>query len=252
MAMTLVGTALAAGDGTITINNAVTGHTYTAYQIFSGKWNSGTARLSDIQWGNGISTTGQSALETAYSATGAAAVAAAITNSDAGAQAFANYIGEGTNLGTGKTGTLSGTTYTISGLDNGYYMIVDTYTPATGEDDVVYARYMIQKVGNATVNNKADKPTVEKKIVEGSNKVNENTANIGDTVSYEITSRVPDMTGYKEYYMDFGDTLSKGLTYTADSLTVKIGDATLVKDTAYTLTVGTYDATNGTSMESSP
>jgi fimbrial isopeptide formation D2 family protein/LPXTG-motif cell wall-anchored protein len=243
-----------AGHGSIVINNAVTGHTYTAYQIFSGTWDSATKKLSDIAWGDGISATGQSALETAYSVTGAANVADAIPNTDAGAQAFANNIGEGANLGTGHTGNLSGTRYTISDLPDGYYMIVDTYTPAADEKGVYYARYMVQKVGTATLNNKADKPDVEKKIDEDNNlstdtdRVYDNTANIGDTVTYVITSRVPDMTGYKEYYMDFADTLSKGLTYDANSLVVKIGSDTLVKDTAYTLSVGEYSATTGTSI----
>ena len=84
---------------------------------------------------------------------------------------------------------------------------------------------MVQLVGTATVTNKAETPEVDKKIVEGQNKVEGNTANIGDTVNYEITSKVPDMTGYKEYYMDFNDTLSKGLTYTANSLVVKKPDS---------------------------
>ena len=246
--------ALAAGDGSITINNAVEGHTYTAYKIFAGTWDASTSKLSDIVWGNGISASGQTALYNAYHLTGdnqtASKVADAIGTTDADAQTFANNIGEGTNLGTGTTGTLSGTTYTISGLDDGYYMIVDTISPEPGSDakDVYYARYMIQKVGNATVTNKADKPEVDKKIVVGSAKVNESTANIGDTVTYEITSAVPDMTGYKEYYMDFSDTLSKGLTYDANSLTVKIGDTTLTEGTAYTLTVGTYSETDGTAI----
>ena len=244
--------AFAAGDGSIIINNAVAGHTYTAYQIFSGKWDANTAKLSDIQWGNGISTTGQSFLEAAYSATGAAGVAEKIENTDAAAQAFANNIGEGANLGTGTTGSFgtgdNATKYTIPNLEDGYYMIVDTYTPGENEKDVYYARYMIQKVGTATVDNKADKPTVDKKIVAGTAKVVESTANIGDTVTYEITSRVPDMTGYKEYYMDFSDTLSKGLTYDANSLSVSIGGTTLTETEAYTLTVGNYSATDGTAI----
>jgi len=243
--------AFAAGDGSIVINNAVSGHTYTAYQIFTGKWDANTAKLSDIEWGTGISAAGKTALEKAYNATGAAGVAGALGSDDEDAQEFANYIGETTNLATGSTGSFGtgddATKYTIPNLEDGYYMIVDTYTPAEGEKDVYYARYMIQKVGTATVNNKADKPEVDKKIVEGTAKVVESTAKIGDTVNYEITSRVPDMTGYKEYYMDFSDTLSKGLTYDVNSLSVSIGGTTLESD-AYTLAVGEYSATDGTSI----
>jgi len=255
MMVAVVGLAFAteAGHGSITINNAVTGHTYTAYQIFAGDWDAATAKLSNIVWGSGISAAGQSALQTAYSVTDAEDVAKAIPNSDAGAIAFADHIGDSSNLGTGTTGTLSGTIYTISDLADGYYMIVDTYSPSTGEEGVVYARYMIQKVGNAIVNNKVDKPTVDKDIdvdndLTTTDTADQNTANIGDTVTYIITSRVPDMTGYKEYYMDFADTLSKGLTYDVNSLSVKIGETTLTADEAYTLTVGDYNDTTGTSI----
>lgn len=260
--------ALAAGDGTITIHKAVAGHTYTAYKIFSGKWDSTVNKLGDIAWGNGISQAGQTALYNAYQLTGdnmtAAKVADAIGTTDANAQAFANHIGEDANLGTGTSGNFAtdpADDYVISGLEDGYYMIVDTYTPATGEKDVYYARYMIQKVGNAEVNNKADKPTVDKKI-DGDNDLTttndlteNNTANIGDTVTYVITSAVPDMTGYKEYYMDFSDTLSKGLTYDANSLHVYIGgtelteyDETTAPTGAFTKTIGEYNATTGTSI----
>ena len=51
------------GTYTITINNSKTGHTYEAYQIFKGTLSENT--LSDIQWGNGVSADGQTALGTA-------------------------------------------------------------------------------------------------------------------------------------------------------------------------------------------
>ena len=232
----------AAGDGTITINNAVSGHTYTAYQIFKGDLSGAT--LSNVKWGDDITAAGKTALETAYNATGPQAVADAVAE-EKDAVVFADHVG--TNVSGGKAGSLSGTTYTISGLEDGYYMIVDTYTPAANEENVTYSRYMVQLVGTATVNNKAEKPTVDKKIVDGEKRVENNTANIGDTITYEITSAVPDMTGYKEYYMDFSDTLSKGLTYDNGSLKVYVGDTELNADN-YTVTVGDYDATSGTAI----
>ena len=183
----------AAGDGSITINNAVEGHTYTAYQIFSGDFSDGT--LSNIDWGTGINDAGKAALKTAYElpeTASAADVAKEIGTGDAAAVAFADYVGS--NTATGATGTFADGTYTISGLEDGYYMIVDTYTPAADEKDVTYSRYMVQLVDTATVNNKAEKPEVDKKIVEGSAKVDANSANIGDEITYELTSKVPDMT----------------------------------------------------------
>ena len=49
---------------------------------------------------------------------------------------------------------------------------------------------------------------------------------IGDTVTYQLTSKVPDMTGYKSYTFKFTDTLSKGLDLKA-ILSVKVGDTEL-------------------------
>lgn len=230
------------GTGSITINNAVNGHTYTAYQIFSGDYSEGV--LSNIDWGDGISAAGKTALQTAYGKTTAADIAAGL-QSDADARTFADRVG--TNVTGGTAGAFSDGKYTISGLGDGYYMIVDTYTPEEGETGVTYSRYMIQVVGAATVDNKAVKPGVEKKIVEGDNKVENNTANIGDVITYEITSTVPDMTGYKEYYMDFSDTLSKGLTYVTNSLHVYVGDTEL-NEAAFTPSIGDYSATAGTEI----
>lgn len=49
---------------------------------------------------------------------------------------------------------------------------------------------------------------------------------IGDTVTYQLTSKVPDMTGYNSYTFKFVDTLSKGLDL-KEVLSVKVGKTTL-------------------------
>lgn len=265
-------TAFAEGHGTITINNAVEGHTYTAYRIFSGTYDSTSGKLSDVEWAAGITDAGKNALYTKYGLDGtegkektAENVAKAIGTTDADAIAFANTIGTNVAAAGGKTGSLSGTTYTISDLDDGYYMIVDTWTKdqdSVDGKDYSLARYMIQKVGNATVNNKADKPTVEKKIdgatdtdPDTTTKTDYNNANIGDKVPYVVTSAVPNYVDYKEYYMEFSDTLSKGLTFnqgtsdgTLKGVTVKIGDTTLTTDD-FTVTVGEYSESTGTAIK---
>ena len=254
MAMALAVPASAAGHGSIAISKAVEGHTYTAYQIFKGDF--ATGKLSNIEWGDDISEAGKTALYTLYGLTGdnqtAAKVAQAIdedtTHTDP-ARIVAETIGEN-NVSGGKTGTLSSGTYTISDLDDGYYMIIDTYTPSDDEKDVTYSRYMVQLVDTATVENKAITVESDKEIVVDASgtTADENTVNIGDTVTYKLTSKVPDMTGYKEYYMDFVDTMGKGLTYKTDgTFTITVGETTLTADD-YTLTVGEYDATNGTSI----
>ena len=44
----------------ITINNSTEGHTYEAYQIFTGDLHQG--KLSNIVWGSGVSEAGKTAL----------------------------------------------------------------------------------------------------------------------------------------------------------------------------------------------
>ena len=242
----------AASDYKITITNAVEGHTYTAYQIFAGTKASKDATddvLGDITWGDGINETGKGALATKYGVDASDAKAAqkisekiisgenpTADDKDDAAVAFADTVGTNVVAAKGHTGTLSGTTYTINNLPAGYYMIVDSYTPATGEvegKDYTISRYMLQVVGDTSVVNKADKPTVDKNI-DGSKdqdgKVNTdtkvNSTNIGDSVPYKVTSKVPEMTGYESYYFVLNDTMTEGLTFN-DDVVVKIGSKTL-------------------------
>ena len=115
----------------------------------------------------------------------------------------------------------------------------------------------------ATINMKSNYPTVDKKIIpaqsgsgitvgaivdaswDGSHQLDDENAPedtiaprgaadekkaedfaIGDTVTYQLTSKVPDMTGYNSYTFKFTDTLSKGLDLKA-ILSVKVGDTEL-------------------------
>ena len=71
----------------------------------------------------------------------------------------------------------------------------------------------------------------------------------GDTVTYTITSKVPDVSGYTTgYKFVIKDTLSEGLTFDASSVSVKIGANTL--DAAnYELKTGTAAAPNTFTLE---
>jgi fimbrial isopeptide formation D2 family protein/LPXTG-motif cell wall-anchored protein len=69
---------------------------------------------------------------------------------------------------------------------------------------------------------------------------------IGDTVTYQLTSKVPDMTGYNSYTFKFSDTLSKGLDL-KEVLSVKVGNTTLKAGKTGTNTYAlTYDKTTRT------
>lgn len=208
---------------TITINNTTTGHTYEAYQIFAGDLaeKDGKTILSNITWGNGITEAGKTTLgdaakkaETLKTADDAAAFAKAV----------APYLQNPTTSveGTGK--------YTISGLKAGYYLVKDTQAPA----DDFYSAYIMEVVSNVEAEPKGDKPTVDKNIKDNGETTKVNEASIGDTINYEVTSKVPDMAGYNKYFFVLNDTLSKGLTFNND-VKVKIGETELAAD-AYSVT----------------
>lgn len=218
-------TVFAADDTTytITINNTTTGHTYEAYQIFAGDLaeKDGKTILSNITWGNGITEAGKTTLGDA------AKKAEALKTADdaaAFAKAVAPYLQNPTTSaeGTGK--------YTISGLKAGYYLVKDTQAPA----DDFYSAYIMEVVSNVEAEPKGDKPTVDKNIKDNGETTKVNEASIGDTINYEVTSKVPDMAGYNKYFFVLNDTMSKGLTFNND-VKVKIGEAELAAN-AYDVT----------------
>ena len=158
--------------------------------------------------------------------------------------------------------------------------------PGTGQDYTSVASLVSVTDTNATVNMKSNYPTVDKKIIptqsgsgitvgaivngswEGNHQMELEDENdpedtiaprgaadgkkaedfgIGDTITYQLTSKVPDMTGYNSYTFKFTDTLSKGLDLKA-ILSVKVGDTELkagkTGDNTYLPTYTTND--NGT------
>lgn len=111
----------------------------------------------------------------------------------------------------------------FSNISLGYYVIEDTTAPASG--NVVSALMIDTTMPEAEIHVKATLPGVEKKILEGDSEteVETNEVSIGDTVKYQIKTKVPDMRGYNKYYFIVNDTLSKGLTY-ADNMKITINN----------------------------
>lgn len=116
----------------------------------------------------------------------------------------------------------------------GYYLVTGTGT-APDNQTVTAACALTTAKPTAEITVKADVPSVDKKIVEGSTTVDANTASIGDIVNYKVTSKVPNMKGYTQYYFYLTDTMSKGLTFN-DDVVITIDSTALTKDTDYTVT----------------
>lgn len=224
LAMGLV--AFAAGSYKITINNDKTGHTYQAYQIFKGVLAADGKTLSDIEWGNGVSEAGKTALGDA------AAKAAGITDANAFAKEVAQYLQNPT-----ESGAHTGTAYEITGLEAGYYLVKDKDNTLANADDFNTA-YIMQVVADVTATPKGDKPTLEKEIKSGENWGVAGTSQIGDTVEFRTITTVPDTKEYTKYDYVIHDTMSAGLTSNVkgvDDVTIKVNDETVLDKAYYTV-----------------
>lgn len=137
-------------------------------------------------------------------------------------------------------------TATFTGLDYGYYVVAvpgATLANTSGQ----YATLVSVDSTNVNANIKGSLPTVDKKVQVNGNGADTADAKIGDTLTFTLTSTIPDMSAYDTYTFNFKDTLSKGLTYgDITSVTVEGVDAPLVKDTDYTVT--TTPATAGNTL----
>lgn len=125
-------------------------------------------------------------------------------------------------------------TATFTGLDYGYYVVAvpgATLADAKGQ----YAALVRVHSTSVTAEIKGDLPTVDKKVQVNGTGQNATDAKIGDTLTFTLTSTIPDMSAYSTYTFKFKDTLSKGLTF-EQVKSVKVEDKTLSVNTDYTVT----------------
>ena len=219
MVFALATTAFAAETYSITINNSAEGHTYEAYQIFTGDLveKDGTKILSNIVWGSGISEAGQTAL-------GDAAAKAETLKTEDDAKAFAKAVAPYLTTAAGSTNTVTDGKYVISGLAAGYYLVKDQDGSLTGDADA-YTEYIIKVVSDTTATPKSSVPTVEKKVKDTNDSTGV-TSDWQDSADYDIGDSIPfqlkatlanNVSSYTTYKVVFHDTLSKGLTYNNDA-----------------------------------
>lgn len=229
MVMVLSLTAAAMADEstshTITITTEKEGHTFEAYQVFTGTINEeGTIwKLSNINWGSGVnSSTLLAELKTheAYSKCKTADdVANVLKDRGDYVDAFANIVSKhlttaagSANAPTEKTG------YVINITGDGYYFVKDA-APVTGNDAAT--KYMLSVARDVTVSPKVELPTMEKKVKD----INDSTGvatgwqdsadhDIGNTVSFQLTGKVAaNYDLYNTYKFAFHDEESVGLTF---------------------------------------
>lgn len=120
----------------------------------------------------------------------------------------------------------------------GYYLVQPDKgsTSATRMTDAMLVNVPSDKA--ATLQLKSEYPSVEKKV--DTDKTDSN-AQIGQSVNFTLTSKVPDMSEFDTYYFAFKDTMSKGLTFNND-VKVSIAGQELAADA---IKVTTADGENG-------
>lgn len=246
----------------ITIDKAVAGHTYTAYQVFDGAYckgdgtnntTDGTEYLSDVKWGNDVDGTAivtelkadttlkvlRDKFDTVNADDTDAAEKVAYILQGLGDKSeeldeFARIVGNHLKATTaGTTGIVTaGKVAKIGNLAAGYYFVKDAGEINDGE---IATKFLVEVVGNANVTVKAQAPEFEKKVVNGS--ADKGTSvNVGDKVTFQLTAKVPDMASFDDYTFTMHDTLSEGLTFNADSVKVTINNKGPVDANKYKLT----------------
>ena len=227
----------------LTLNKAVEGHTYEAYQILSGDLSADKTTLSNIKWGEGINAKGQATLgdATAYAKT-----LADLGNNSEALKEQAHIIDANLASASGSvTVTDPDAKNVIGNLKSGYYLIKDKdnslETPGSGS----YTEFILHLTDDVNVDVKGTAPSVEKKVKDTNDTTGETTGwqdsadyDIGDDVPFQLTATLPNnIESYKTYFLKFNDTLSKGLDYNNDAV-IKLGD----KDVTKSFTPS-YDAT---------
>ncbi|HEL0613704.1 TPA: isopeptide-forming domain-containing fimbrial protein [Streptococcus equi subsp. zooepidemicus] len=194
---------------TITVEGATAGHTYEAYQIFKGDLFDST--LSNITWGSGVTQF------TFNNSTDATTIAEGLK--EANAAAFAKEAGK--HLTTVVAGQGE---QTITVSEAGYYLIKDKNDSQTGKHDA-YTSFVLKVVKNTSFKPKSAIPTVLKKVKDRNDKTGLETDwqdsadyDKNDKVPFQLTATLPsNYDAFQEYYLEFVDTLSKGLSYNKDA-----------------------------------
>ena len=203
-------------------NDGKTAHTFQVYQIFTGDLSEGI--LSNVQWGNGVSEDGQTALGDAA----AKAEALAKSTDSLAAKTFAEDLQKYLQNGTEKE-VAANQTASIDGLAAGYYLVKDKAS-SQNQTNGAYTSYILKVVKNTTATTKLDVPTVEKKVQDTNDSTGETSGwqdsadyDIGDEIPYQITGTMPaNIDAYTSYKYVFTDTMSKGLTYTPNTAKITI------------------------------
>lgn len=205
LVLALCVTAFAADTGTITIDNPTAGTDYTAYKIFDVRYDDAKQAYAytiagDSEWYEVVRD-----YPAGITLTKAAAGDIYIvekTNNFSAAE-FSNKLKDAISDKTGTALSVADGKATATGLALGYYLVVGS------KDGTTLALANLTTTNpDVTIHDKNDvvfEKTDDKEDVQ-----------IGEIVTYTITGKVPDTTGFSSYDYIITDTMSAGLTFKND------------------------------------
>ena len=218
------GTTGTTGTGSITVENPIEGQNYTAYKIFNVVYDEATPKHysytieNTSEWFSTVETYANGANSgLTLTKVGDTTTYVVTTTGDFSAPPFADALKAAVAGKTGKPLAVADGKATATGLDLGYYFVTSTngaLCNLTTTDPAV------------TIHDKNDMP-FEKKV----NNADVANVDVGRTVTFTITGKVPDHTGFTTYIYEIADTMSKGLTFDRSSLVVKVGSDDVTADT---------------------
>lgn len=232
--------ASSSNDGKITINNAVSGQTYTIYRILELEYDqtNNAYRYTAVAAWNAFINTRSSDLKV-DNATGTVTWVNSDKNNNSSAiQNFADAAGKWASDNTIANDGFqkaSGSTVTFTDLPLGWYLVVSSLSNGA-----------ICSIGTTdkevTINEKNGAPTVDKEVLEDSTNTygKGNDADVGDTVTFRATIKVTD--GDPKNYV-LHDKMSDGLTFKGITSVTRTNagtstSGTLNENTHYTLKQG--------------
>lgn len=230
---------------TITINEPSgqgATHTYEAYQVFSGTYDSTSKQLQGITWGSGVNGTdllnalkADTTLGSKFAnATDAPTAAAAMSSLDANETAAMAKI-VASHLTETKATSANGKV-TVTG--DGYYFLKDVTQQANIGSDT-YSKYILQVVGDETITPK-DTTTTSEKFVKDTNDSKSNSTtdwqkvadyDMGDDVPFELVGTIAsDYADYTTYEFSFVDSYEKTQFGGPKNVVVKVDGTAVSKD----------------------
>ena len=212
--------------GTITVANPVANQEYKAYKIFDVVYDAAKEHYSytidsTSEWFNTVSAYATGAHGLTLTQVNGGDTYVVTTGNGFSAPDFAVALKAAVD---GMTGLqLSGDTnsVSVSNLDLGYYFVASS-TGALCNLTTTNPTVTIHDKNDMPFEKTADATDVE----------------VGQTVTYTITGKVPDYTGFTSYTYKVADTMSKGLTFNQSSITVTVGGVDKTADCTTEKNVG--------------